>query len=345
MSAEYKAVQWTPFKRAYDVALAIGVGAFLASFVIVSVLTLPPTEQINTVQLLIRAFGACGFGLLTLVLSIGPLARLDRRFLPLLYNRRHMGVTCFLLALVHTGLTLLWYHGFSDVNPLVSLLAANPRYGALQGFPFESLGVIALFVLFVMAATSHDFWNANLGPVTWKALHMSVYGAYALLVGHIMLGAVQQESSLIYPLAATASVLLVVTLHLLAGDKTRATDRAVAAPDDGWLRVGAVADMPEARARVVTPPRGEAIAVFRSKGRIFALSNVCRHQGGPLGEGKVIDGCVTCPWHGFQYRDDGHSPPPYREVVAVYQTRVTEGVVFVRDEPSPAGATPSLIAA
>ena len=36
-----------------------------------------------------RAFGACAFVMLTVILAIGPLARLDRRFLPLLYNRRH----------------------------------------------------------------------------------------------------------------------------------------------------------------------------------------------------------------------------------------------------------------
>ncbi len=31
------------------------------------------------------------------------------------------------------------------------------------------------------------------------------------------------------------------------------------------------------------------------------ISNVCQHQNGPLGEGEIIDGCITCPWHGFQY--------------------------------------------
>ena len=39
-----------------------------------------------------RAFGSCAFLMLTLILCIGPLARLDARFLPLLYNRRHFGV-------------------------------------------------------------------------------------------------------------------------------------------------------------------------------------------------------------------------------------------------------------
>ncbi|MEO0404418.1 MAG: T9SS type A sorting domain-containing protein, partial [Bacteroidota bacterium] len=44
------------------------------------------------------------------------------------------------------------------------LFASNPNYDALAGFPFESLGVLALTIMFLMAATSHDFWNANLGP-------------------------------------------------------------------------------------------------------------------------------------------------------------------------------------
>jgi nitrite reductase/ring-hydroxylating ferredoxin subunit len=27
-------------------------------------------------------------------------------------------------------------------------------------------------------------------------------------------------------------------------------------------------------------------------------------QNGPLGEGRIVDGCITCPWHGYQYRPD-----------------------------------------
>ena len=46
------------------------------------------------------AFGSCAFVMLTVILSIGPLARLDRRFLPLLYNRRHFGVLTFVIAFV-----------------------------------------------------------------------------------------------------------------------------------------------------------------------------------------------------------------------------------------------------
>ena len=43
------------------------------------------------------------------------------------------------------------------------------------------------------------------------------------------------------------------------------------------------------------------VAVFRHEGKWFAIDAMCSHQGGPLAEGVIQDGCVTCPWHGWQY--------------------------------------------
>ncbi len=45
---------------------------------------------------------------------------------------------------------------------------------------------------------------------------------------------------------------------------------------------------------------GERVAVFRYEGKISALSSVCQHQNGPLGEGQIIDGCVTCIFSGSE---------------------------------------------
>lgn len=36
-------------------------------------------------------------------------------------------------------------------------------------------------------------------------------------------------------------------------------------------------------------------------GTPFAVSNRCRHMLAQLGEGRVVDGCLQCPWHGSQY--------------------------------------------
>ena len=346
MGHAYKAIQWTPYKKRFDVVLAVGVVFFIAAYIFAAIRAAPLGESYSPPQILLRALGAGAFSLLTIILCIGPLARLSPRFLPLLYNRRHLGVACFLLALLHALLVLVWYHGFSNVNPLVSLLVSNPRYESIQGFPFESLGLAVLAVLFVMAATSHDFWNANLGPGLWKALHMSVYVAYAALAGHILLGAMQNDRGAVYPAAVGAAVALVVALHLMTGWREVRRDAEATPPaPDGWLDAGLAADIPDKRGRILAPQDGERIAVFRDGERVFALSNRCRHQGGPLGEGRIVDGCVTCPWHGFQYGPDGAAPPPFTEKIPAFRTRIINGRVFVDPEPLPLGATiqPSLL--
>lgn len=337
MSHGYRAVTWTPFKKRFDAWMLAGMGAFLAAFAIAASLVPPAGESFTPVQIMIRATGTLAFLQLTFLLCIGPLARLTPRFKPFLYNRRHLGVATFLVALVHGGLVTLWYHGFGALDPLVSLLVSNPRYDTLGGFAFESLGLLALVILFVLAATSHDYWNANLGPGWWKAIHMSVYAAYPLLVAHVALGALQSEAHPLYVSALALGAALVTGLQLYtsffaAGDVQRPS------PVQGWLPVGAVQEIPDRRAIVVQPEGGERIAVFRFDGQVAAVSDVCRHQGGPLGEGRVIDGCITCPWHGYQYRpQDGCSPPPFTERVPTYRTRIVGGVVYVRAEPLPAG--------
>ncbi|MBL8548347.1 MAG: ferric reductase-like transmembrane domain-containing protein [Hyphomonadaceae bacterium] len=347
MAHGYRAVQWNAFKRMYDLALVAGAATYVIVFTLATLSVAPPGESYSEIQVLIRAFGGAAFGLLHLILMIGPLARLTPRAKPLLYNRRHMGVLCFALALIHASLVLLWYHGFSDLNPLVSLLVSNPRYASIGGFPFESLGLLALAILFLMAATSHDFWNANLGPVVWKSLHMAVYAAYALLVAHVMLGVVQYERSLIYPMLVSAGATALVGLHLTVGWREWAKDRAAFEMDrEGWLRIAPVSELIDGRAKIIAPPHGERIAIFRNGDRVLALSNVCRHQGGPLGEGRIIDGCVVCPWHGFQYLPEtGRSPPPFVERVDTFRTRIVDGIVYVHPAPCPADApaAPSLI--
>lgn len=66
-----------------------------------------------------------------------------------------------------------------------------------------------------------------------------------------------------------------------------------------WHRVGTIDDIPKQGARCVR--HGETtIALFRTADdRIFALEDRCPHRGGPLSEGIVHDGCVTCPLHSW----------------------------------------------
>src|SRR5262249_31366166 len=105
-----------------------------------------------------------------------------------------------------------------------------------------------------------------------------------------------------------------------------------------WVDVGAVGEVPESRARVVCLDGHERVAVFRHGGQLSAVTNACAHQRGPLGEGKVVGGCITCPWHGWQYRpEDGRSPPPFTERIATYQLRVVGQRILLNPDPLPPG--------
>jgi DMSO/TMAO reductase YedYZ heme-binding membrane subunit len=195
MSVAYRPVQWNAFKLRYDLILGGAIVLYVATFVFAAKLALKGDRAISDPILLMRALGTCAIVLLHIVLCIGPLVRLDRRFLPLLYNRRHLGVLMFTLALSHGVFSIVQFHALGTLNPLVSVLVSNQRYTSISQVPFQALGLAALVILFVMAATSHDFWLHNLTAPVWKALHMGVYLAYTFIVLHVAFGVLQGETS------------------------------------------------------------------------------------------------------------------------------------------------------
>lgn len=337
MSAGYKAVQWNAHKRVYDVVVVGAVLAFLAAYGAVSMARHSGDEAISAPVLAMRGTAIAGIVLLHVILAIGPLARLNDRFAPLLYNRRHLGVTMFLVALVHAVLAVGFYGLFGPQNPVVAVVASNGQFGSISGFPFEVLGFLALMILFVMAATSHDFWLKNLSPAVWKAMHLCVYLAYGLVVMHVALGVLQSERSLVFPALLGCGVVALSVLHIVAGVRERTRDRATATGAE-WMDVGAAEEIPETRAKVVCVREGERVAIFKHEGRRCAVASVCAHQGGPIGEGKIIGGCITCPWHGYQYLpQNGQSPPPFTEKVPTYEVRVEGGRVLVNPRALPPG--------
>jgi methionine sulfoxide reductase heme-binding subunit len=223
------------------------------------------------------------------------------------------------------------FHGFGNANPLVSVLTTSTGWLTIDRFPFQIAGLLALFILFVMAATSHDFWLRTLTAPIWKALHMSVYAAYALLVVHVSFGALQSEVPAATGLLLFSGSAWLAGLHTIAARREARTDAP--AIDTEWTDVCAVTQIPEKRARIVCAG-GERIAVFKYDGRLSAISNVCQHQNGPLGEGKIVGGCVVCPWHGYEYRPaTGAAPPPFTEAVPTFRVRILNGRVQIDPRP------------
>ncbi|MDX5592408.1 Rieske (2Fe-2S) protein [Pseudovibrio sp. SPO723] len=340
MSHKYIPVIWNRTKIVYDIVAVACIAAYLGVYLYVAPLFQTVTLPIDALIYRAQAYGTCVFFLLTVILCIGPLARLDTRFLPLLYNRRHLGVMTACLAVVHVKYILDWYYAFSPTDRYVAVLAANTSYFQFLGFPFEVLGLAALLILLVLATTSHDFWLHFLGPPLWKTLHMGIYFAYALVVFHVALGALQSAAGPVMPLVVGASASLVITLHVLAARKERSTENDVPLETDDtpWVVVGDPMQIPNKRAQIVALKEDERVAVFRDGDKVSAISNVCAHQNGPLGEGKIVYGCVTCPWHGYQYRvEDGCSPPPFTEKVPTYRLKLKGNLLLLDPIALPAG--------
>ena len=96
--------------------------------------------------------------------------------------------------------------------------------------------------------------------------------------------------------------------------------------EQGWIDLCSLEDIPQLGSRVVMPPSGHPIAVFRTADdAVHALIDKCPHKGGPLSQGIVHGDRVTCPLHAWQVE------LPTGEVVAPDKGCVKRRAVRVQD--------------
>ncbi|MGH7819512.1 MAG: nitrite reductase small subunit NirD [Candidatus Binatia bacterium] len=67
-----------------------------------------------------------------------------------------------------------------------------------------------------------------------------------------------------------------------------------------FVKVAQAGDVAEGTGKTVDA-NGREIALFKVGGKFHAIDNVCKHRGGPLGEGELDGTVVTCPLHAWTY--------------------------------------------
>jgi nitrite reductase/ring-hydroxylating ferredoxin subunit/uncharacterized membrane protein len=104
----------------------------------------------------------------------------------------------------------------------------------------------------------------------------------------------------------------------------------VEAPED-WTAVADEAGVKE-REPLLVKAAGVDLVIVREQGSLYALLERCAHQGGPLHEGTIEDGCVVCPWHSSRYRlsDGAALSGPTAHPQPAVELRVRDGKVEVR---------------
>ncbi len=98
-----------------------------------------------------------------------------------------------------------------------------------------------------------------------------------------------------------------------------------------FVKVATVDEIPLNGSKLVEIEE-ERVAIFNLDGEFYAIADVCTHDGGPLVEGKVVNGCqVQCPRHGarFDIRTGAALSFPAFEATETYAVRIDGDEVWV----------------
>tara|TARA_B100000929_G_C15392877_1_gene381805 strand:+ start:505 stop:819 length:315 start_codon:yes stop_codon:yes gene_type:complete len=100
--------------------------------------------------------------------------------------------------------------------------------------------------------------------------------------------------------------------------------------NDGFVRVAVMDELRE-DGGIQRAVGDREVGLFKLEGEVCAIDGICPHIGGPLGEGFVEDGTVSCPLHGWPFDlRTGQCTTNPRAKVDCFETKVEAGEVFVR---------------
>ena len=106
---------------------------------------------------------------------------------------------------------------------------------------------------------------------------------------------------------------------------------------EGWYFVASLESILREKLIEKTWMGQEIVVWCDAEGRVCVSDAICPHLGSHLGPsvgGKVRDGCLVCPFHGFEYDATGqcvatpNAPPPSAARLSVYETTEILGLVF-----------------
>jgi nitrite reductase/ring-hydroxylating ferredoxin subunit/uncharacterized membrane protein len=186
--------------------------------------------------------------------------------------------------------------GYTDFHETFGL---ERRFAVVHG-----LMMTIVFAIDALSLALRWWTGENLHPL---AVGLST-GAWALLIAAAWLGG-----------------------HVVFGTGTMVNRGAFLEGPDDWVDAGAAGEVPASGMHLVEAG-GMKVVIARDAGRICAFAAVCSHAGGPLEEGTLEDGVVTCPWHGsrFRIRDGRAVGGPATFDQATLEVRELEGNLQVK---------------
>lgn len=341
-------------------------------------------DVIDTETFVLRTAAILAFVLLHVTLLIGPWSRFTKLAQRFYTYRRHIGVTAFLLAWLHSSTVLRVFFEF-DIKSAWMLV-------------YTFFGFTSLFIMALLAFSSWDWIQKNVKYRVWVAVHVLALGVYLFamrVMKQQVLDLLPWQSMLLWGFVALWMLLAPWSLARLMHKRVNGWKQlhrliyigyislivhvwyAYVASLEGWIptvfwlcvvAVGgshaagwvmalvqwAVRRSKKAATitidektyhftdRVETFVEGKGrkfvvanipVAVFLFQGKFFAMANACPHQGGPICDGKIVNGYVECPWHKYQFGvEDGIGPPEFKDCIPYYPVIVQNNAVYVSEQ-------------
>ncbi len=202
--------------------------------------------------------------------------------------------------------------------------------------PAAGLIAAGLAAALPTAATGLNDWADTIGPARRVgAVHGAANNAGALLMAASLAARLRGRRGVGRALSWTALGFVgaggYLGGHLTYVRGTNVNHAAWEAMPREWTRIADAGDVPEEGA-THADCEGSPVLLSRDGTGVRAVSAVCTHMGGPLHQGRIEDGCVTCPLHGSVFRlDDGAVVRgPASVPQPVYEARIHDGGVQVR---------------
>ncbi len=199
--------------------------------------------------------------------------------------------------------------------------------------------LVAAIIFMVLSAVSGlaDYSETEGTALTRATLHATLMtvSLVVLIISAVLRSGAPADRTV--PIVISIVGLLIVTAGAYVGGDVAylfgnmVSRHAFRGPGTKWVKLdtGSVTDLsqlPEA-----TPTKMRAgindLLLVRVGPTIHAMHSVCAHAGGPLAEGRLVDGCIECPWHFSRFRlTDGRArqgPTVYDQ--PAYEVRAAEG--------------------
>lgn len=98
-----------------------------------------------------------------------------------------------------------------------------------------------------------------------------------------------------------------------------------------FVAVAKLADLADP-GRMVVEVDERLLVLVRVGNDVFALDDVCTHDGGPLSEGQVDDHTIACPRHGakFDVRNGRALTMPATRPTVAHQVKIENGRILVK---------------